>query len=91
MWSHSSSRRRQRHPSHRVRGAQLVRARRFDPDGEYVRRWLPELRHLHAGTVHRLPRLDEAGRAGLEGLDYPAPIVDLETAAARFRERRRAS
>ncbi|MGW6905988.1 cryptochrome/photolyase family protein [Streptomyces sp. NPDC054940] len=63
----------------------LVQARRFDPDGEYVRRWLPELRHLDAGTVHRLPRLDEAGRAGLEGLDYPAPIVDLETAAARFR------
>ncbi|GAA4064703.1 deoxyribodipyrimidine photo-lyase [Streptomyces shaanxiensis] len=60
----------------------LVQARRFDPDGEYVRRWLPELRHLDARAVHRLPRLDDADRAGL---DYPAPIVDLEAAAARFR------
>ncbi|RPF35050.1 deoxyribodipyrimidine photo-lyase [Streptomyces sp. TLI_185] len=65
----------------------LVHARRFDPAGEYVRRWLPELRHLDARTVHRLAHLDEAARAGV---DYPAPIVDLEAAATRFRERRRA-
>ncbi|MFI5677297.1 cryptochrome/photolyase family protein [Streptomyces cellulosae] len=63
----------------------LVQARRFDPHGEYVRRWLPELRHLDATTVHRVPRLDEATRAGL---DYPPPIVDLAEAAERFRERR---
>ncbi|MFE0251354.1 cryptochrome/photolyase family protein [Streptomyces sp. NPDC059010] len=60
----------------------LVQARRFDPEGEYVRRWLPELRHLDAGTLHRLPHLDGAARAGL---DYPAPIVDLTAAADRFR------
>ncbi|MFE6623757.1 cryptochrome/photolyase family protein [Streptomyces sp. NPDC057740] len=66
----------------------LVQARRFDPAGEYVRRWLPELRHLDARTVHRLAHLDEAARAGL---DYPAPIVDLEAAATRFRERRTAT
>ncbi|MGW0087092.1 cryptochrome/photolyase family protein [Streptomyces sp. NPDC003393] len=63
----------------------LVQARRYDPRGEYVRRWLPELRHLDAAALHRVPRLDTAARAGL---DYPAPIVDLAEAAARFRERR---
>ncbi|MDC0769508.1 cryptochrome/photolyase family protein [Streptomyces sp. HD] len=60
----------------------LVQARRFDPEGAYVRRWLPELRHLDTGTLHRLPHLDRAARAGL---DYPAPIVDLTAAADRFR------
>jgi deoxyribodipyrimidine photo-lyase len=65
----------------------LVQARRCDPRGEYVRCWLPELRHLDATAVHRVPDLDAATRAGL---DYPAPIVDLAEAAARFRERRRA-
>jgi deoxyribodipyrimidine photo-lyase len=63
----------------------LVQARRYDPRGEYVRRWLPELRHLDATAVHRVPHLDAATRAAL---DYPAPLVDLAEAAARFRERR---
>ncbi|MET9447337.1 cryptochrome/photolyase family protein [Streptomyces cinerochromogenes] len=63
----------------------VVQARRFDPRGEYVRRWLPELGGLDARTIHRLPQLDAAARAGL---DYPAPVVDLAAAAARFREGR---
>ncbi|WP_329314681.1 cryptochrome/photolyase family protein [Streptomyces sp. NBC_01262] len=63
----------------------LVQARRFDPRGEYVRRWLPELRNLDGTTVHRVPYLDDATRTGL---DYPASIVDLDAAAARYRERR---
>ncbi|UFR03640.1 DNA photolyase family protein [Streptomyces sp. Go40/10] len=63
----------------------LVQARRFDPRGEYVRRWLPELSGLDARTIHRVPLLDTADRAGL---DYPAPVVDLAAAAARFREGR---
>jgi deoxyribodipyrimidine photo-lyase len=25
---------------------------RYDPDGEYVRRWVPELRHLPGPAVH---------------------------------------
>lgn len=63
----------------------LVQARRFDPDAAYVRRWLPELRDLDARTIHRLPHLDDASRAGL---GYPAPIVDLAAGAARFRDGR---
>jgi deoxyribodipyrimidine photo-lyase len=63
----------------------LVQARRFDPRGEYVRRWLPELRNLDGTTVHRVPHLSGDTRTGL---DYPAPIVDLAAAAARYREGR---
>ncbi|WP_405061814.1 DNA photolyase family protein [Kribbella sp. NBC_01505] len=38
---------------------------KFDPKGEYVRRWVPELRHLDGKAVH------EGGADG-----YPEPIVD---------------
>jgi deoxyribodipyrimidine photo-lyase len=62
-----------------------IQARRFDPDGAYVRRWLPELRDLDARMIHRVPALDDAARADL---DYPAPIVDLTAGADRFREGR---
>ncbi|MEU9337844.1 deoxyribodipyrimidine photo-lyase [Streptomyces sp. NPDC048290] len=64
-----------------------VQGRRFDRDGTYARRWLPELRELDAAAIHRLPDLpaDDPSRAAL---DYPAPIVALDEGAARFRRGR---
>lgn len=44
---------------------------RFDPDGEYVRRWVPELAHLPGKAAHR-PWDQEDGYAH----DYPQRIVD---------------
>jgi len=59
---------------------------RFDPDGVYVRRWVPELAGLPDRFVHR-PWAAPAGvlrEAGVSlGETYPAPIVDH----ARARER----
>ena len=47
---------------------------RFDPEGEYVRRWIPELRGLAGGAAHQ---------PGDSVPDYPRPMVDH----ARARER----
>ena len=43
---------------------------KFDPDGDYVRRWVPELRTVAGAAVHA-PWLLQPPPAG-----YPAPIVD---------------
>lgn len=59
-------------------------AERFDPDGRYVRRHLPELEPLSGREILR-PWLAE----GFHRLDYPPPIVDHADAAAAFRARRR--
>ncbi|MFC9473620.1 cryptochrome/photolyase family protein [Nocardia sp. NPDC056952] len=48
----------------------LRQAERYDPDGVYVRRWLPELAHLPGASIHR------PWRAAVEPADYPAPIID---------------
>lgn len=56
-----------------------------DPDGDYVRRHVPELRDVKGTAVHRPWDLDDDVRAGL---DYPAPVVDLDTALDRFRAAR---
>ena len=62
--------------------------RRHDPDGEYVRRWLPELRDVPLEARRAVD--DERRRAGRGGLrigeDYPEPVVDhKEERGARWR------
>jgi deoxyribodipyrimidine photo-lyase len=51
---------------------------RFDPEGDYVRRWVPELARLPATWIHRPHAAPPAilGAAGVRlGTDYPEPIV----------------
>ncbi len=64
----------------------LSQAERYDPDGEYVRTWLPELDGIPGGEIHRPWTLSasELSASGVEvGVDYPEPMIDLE---ARYRE-----
>ncbi|MEU2490524.1 deoxyribodipyrimidine photo-lyase [Streptomyces sp. NPDC007883] len=60
-------------------------ARRHDPDGSYVRRWVPELEDVDGSAVHEPWKLPDAARARL---DYPGPIVALGDGLARFKEGR---
>ncbi|WP_328405141.1 cryptochrome/photolyase family protein [Nocardia sp. NBC_00403] len=48
----------------------LRQAERYDPGGAYVRRWIPELAHLPAATIHT------PWRENINPADYPAPIID---------------
>jgi deoxyribodipyrimidine photo-lyase len=63
----------------------LRQAHRFDPDGEYVRRYLPELEAVDGPAVHEPWRLSAGVR---RDLGYPAPIVDHDEAAAAFQAKR---
>jgi deoxyribodipyrimidine photo-lyase len=58
----------------------LRQADRFDPHGDYVRRWLPELAAVPGARVHRPWRLPAAERARL---DYPDPIAELHAGRRR--------
>ena len=58
---------------------------RFDPDGAYVRRWVPELRGVPCERLAEPWAMsdEEQRRAGcVIGRDYPAPIVDHAPSAA---------
>jgi deoxyribodipyrimidine photo-lyase len=54
---------------------------RFDPEGAYVRRWVPELAELPGARIHEPWKLPPSGR---RRLDYPDPVVDLSEGRARF-------
>jgi deoxyribodipyrimidine photo-lyase len=62
-----------------------VQGQRFDPDGGYVRRYVPELGPVEGGAVHEPWKLPESVRSEL---DYPDPIVDHRDAIAAYRDRR---
>ena len=52
---------------------------KFDPDGDYVRTWVPELSRLSARDIHEPAEADPATLAKAKvalGRDYPEPIVD---------------
>jgi deoxyribodipyrimidine photo-lyase len=55
--------------------APVAQGERFDPSGDYVRRYVPELAKLPSGCIHQPWRV-----GGVRG--YPAPIVDLKASRA---------
>ena len=54
----------------------VTQGRKFDPDGDYVRRWVPELRGVDGSAVHEPWLLPD------RPADYPEPIVDHATERA---------
>ncbi|MFF8193287.1 cryptochrome/photolyase family protein [Streptomyces bobili] len=60
----------------------LTQARRFDPDGAYVRRWVPELAGIEGSAVHQPWKLRGAA------VGYPDPVIELSEGLARFRQAR---
>lgn len=62
---------------------------KFDPHGEYVRRWLPELARLPTEWIHHPWNAPETvlQAAGIElGSNYPLPIVEIDAAKVRLEE-----
>jgi len=50
----------------------VLQSQKFDPEGEYIKKWVPELQDLDKKSVHQ-PWL-------VEGLSYPKPIVEHKEA-----------
>ncbi|MGW8884494.1 cryptochrome/photolyase family protein [Streptomyces sp. NPDC055749] len=63
----------------------VLQGKRYDPDGAYVRRWVPELGGIEGGEVHEPWKLKGLDRARY---DYPEPVVELAEGLARFKEAR---
>ena len=64
----------------------VLQGEKFDPDGAYVRRFVPELARLSSCFIHRpwsAPAEVLAGSGVILGRTYPRPIVDHATARQR--------
>jgi len=56
----------------------VLQGEKFDPEGAYVRKWVPELRELPSNVIHR----PWEAQAPLSG-SYPPPMIDHGFARAR--------
>ncbi|EYU18329.1 hypothetical protein ABFS82_07G047400 [Erythranthe guttata] len=62
---------------------------KFDPEGEYVRQWLPELARVPTEWIHHPwdapPTVVKSAGVDL-GVNYPNPIIDIDLAKERLTE-----
>ena len=59
----------------------ILQSQKFDPDAEYIKRWLPELKDIPAKQIHTIWEMAplELAAAGVTlGKDYPFPIISHE-------------
>ncbi len=64
----------------------ILQGTKFDPDGSYVRRYVPELAKVPSEFIHepwRMPPLDLAGAGVCLGKSYPHPIIGHEEGRRR--------
>jgi deoxyribodipyrimidine photo-lyase len=65
----------------------VTQGEKFDPEGDYVRRWIPELASLPAKHIHapwKAPTAVLAAAGVRLDANYPRPIVDHDFARKRF-------
>lgn len=67
----------------------ITQGEKFDPNGDYIRRWVPELKNIPDKYLNKPWDADEdtLKKAGVKlGKDYPKPIVDHSSARERALE-----
>lgn len=57
----------------------VSQSRRFDPEGAFIRRWVPELRALDGKVIHE----PWASPLAASSVDYPPPVVDQKAGRER--------
>lgn len=68
----------------------VLQSQRLDPEGEFIRRWVPELRNVSNQWIHEpwLMTLSQQEKADvIIGADYPAPLVEFSLAVRDARAR----
>ena len=64
----------------------VTQSKRFDPDGAYIHRWLPELARVPVKRLHapwEMSAAEQQAARCVIGRDYPAPVVDHAVARER--------
>ena len=64
----------------------VTQSKKFDPDGVYIKKYIPELKNIPSKYIHLPSEMDENTLLSYDiklGEDYPIPIVDLSLSRER--------
>ena len=64
----------------------ITQSQKFDPDGNFIKKWIPELKHYDSKQIHmpwQVPPIFQQSLDCRIGEDYPEPIVDHKAARER--------
>ena len=67
----------------------ILQSKKFDPQGRFIHKWIPELSQLPLKYIHtpwELPADDQKKIGCIIGKDYPAPIIEHSFARQRTLE-----
>jgi len=59
----------------------ITKAKKLDPKGEYIRKWIPELSPVKDNYIHEPDKMSEEEKSKIKfdlGEDYPQPIVETD-------------
>jgi deoxyribodipyrimidine photo-lyase len=65
-----------------------LQSERFDPDGEYIKKYVPELRKVPKKLIHAPHDMTSAMQSQTRcriGKDYPSPVVDHAEASSAYK------
>ncbi len=68
----------------------LKQSKEHDPEGEFIKKWLPQLANLPVQFIHepyKMTEMEQAFYGIIIGRDYPLPIVNIEEAGKLAREK----
>lgn len=61
----------------------IIQGQKFDPDGSYVKRYVPELQHLPCAYIHEPWKAPQAVMRSSGADSYPSPIIEHKAGRAR--------